>query len=208
LQDVKSADKKTNLLQYLIKSLEERNQEVLNLPADFADLNVVRHWETTAILAHIEEIAAAHRRICELQLVADEPSQVESFRVAQKVFIARAASELDRLDKLAMLLKEAWHKTAEYLGEETNDRRPEELFLILDQFFRSFSDAIRTVQAGRKKTHSRNASADDAKSDLATFTTSRSRPADAESMSSTLSSEYSALTRSESSLSLRSNNKM
>jgi hypothetical protein len=205
LQDVKSVDRKTNLLQYLVTVLEERSSEALSLPADFADLTIVRHWETMAILAHIDEVTATYKRIRDLQLSQDEGSQVETFRDMQQVFLNRANTELDRLNRLAQLLKESWQRTSEYLGEESNDRKPEELFLILDQFLRSFSDSVRTVRGGRKKIEQSCASnTDDSHSDIATFKIPCAPQPDAESVTSTLSSEYSALTRSESQLSMRS----
>lgn len=201
LQEVKSVDRKTNLLQYLVMTLEEHNPDVLSLPADFADLNIVRHWDTSAIFAHIEEVNTTYRKICDLQLSEDEPTRGEASRFAQKVFIAKAASELEKLDKLATLLKESWKKTGEYLGED--DRRPEEIFQILDQFFKALSSCI--LSAGGSSKERCNKPSNVSSGDLEVFKRPNAHTNKHDDESSTLSSEYSQLTRSESSLSMRSN---
>lgn len=212
LQDVKSVDKKTNLLQYLVMTIEDRHPEVLNLPEDFADLALVRHWDTGALLAHIEELVASFKRMRNVKGKGTS-AQVESFREAQQVFLHRAATELDRLGKIAALLKEGWHKTSEYLGEESNDRKPEELFLILDQFFKSLSNAIHAVRSTaeqqRKRTSTGTSSAADSPSKpgseyVTSFRLPKTPHGDPHETASMSSSNVSGLSRSESSLSLRS----
>lgn len=204
LQDVKSVDRKTNLLQYLVMTVEERHPEVFNLPVDFADLSVVRHWETATLLTQIEELIASYKRIKDLNLSLKEPTMVEQFRAGQAVFLNRAAALLERLGSIAALLRGAWQRTAEYLGEESNDRRPEELFHILDTFFRMFSDAIKKVQGDAKRPGDefRGVRASPPP-EIDTFRRPHPPPQTPDDASSSLSSEFSTLVRSDSLLSIR-----
>lgn len=197
LQDVKSVDKKTNLLQYLIMTIRDKHPEVLSLPSDFSDLHILRYWDTSATLAQIEDIAKSFRRLRDLSLPDDEMTRVECFRKSQQVFLHRAASELEKIGHLAKLLKETWHNTAEYLGEDTEGRRPEDLFIILDQFFRSFADSI--VKIGKQNAENRLLS----RSGSPNFRTPNKLFKD-EDDSSTASTDISGLIRSDSMVSLRS----
>lgn len=199
LQDVKSVDKKTNLLQYLVMIMQDKHPEVLGLPLDFADLHIIKHWDTSAMLSQIEDIANTYRRLRDLRLAEDEVSRVDVFRQSQQVFLHHAAAELERIGNLARLLKEAWHKTAGYLGEETEGKSPEDLFIILDQFFRSFADAI-----GKLGPHPRSGSRSSSTSNSPSSFKPPTKPGREEDDSSTASTDLSALIRSDSMVSLRS----
>lgn len=217
LQDVKSVDKKTNLLQYIVMTLSDRNQEVFNLPTDFVDLSIVRHWDTSAILNQLDEIALNYSRLKNLELPGEEQdkSQVESFRQEQQDFLYSSETKLASCKSLAAILQQSWKKTSEYLGEEHTNRRPEELFLILNQFFQSFAHAIKTVKGSEKQKNAKISTTATSTSPLDSLTAfkkaDQESTGDTESLSSTLStSEFSGLMRSDSSLSLRSvsNNKL
>jgi hypothetical protein len=55
--------------------------------------------------------------------------------------LSLAKAKLEKIDAVLSTTKETWKDTAMYLGEDPEDKKPEELFIVLDQFFRHFKEA-------------------------------------------------------------------
>lgn len=155
LHEVKSVDRKSSLLNYLLMVVEERNPELLSLPEDFSELSTVKHWDSNALFGDLEALKSSLSRISNLKNTKEGPDSalVDAFRESQAPFIALAKTKLERLSKQAESLKIGWTECAGYLGEDPDDKRPEELMIVFDQFFRHFKEAheqnIKTAKASK-----------------------------------------------------------
>lgn len=153
LQEVKSVDRKSSLMNYLLTMVSERSPEILALPADFAELATIKHWDIGAIYGEVETLKASLNRVVNLSISGHVPDQdlVESFRESQASFAALAKIKLENLAKLAGHARSSWTETAGYLGEDPDDKKPEELFIVFDQFFRQFKEAHRQNEEAAKR---------------------------------------------------------
>lgn len=202
LQDVKSIDKKTNLLSYLVMTLAEKQPEVLNLSNEFSDLGIAKHWDTDAILNQLQELAVQFKRIFEFE-AKDERGKLALFKAEQQVFIGRALIKISEVTSLGQILKDTWSKTCQYIGEDRSERRPENLFSTLDHFFRSFTNELQALKI--RPSHLKESDAPSG--DLHSFLNKEPRPTGLDSStSSEAGSTVTCLTRSSSPLSIKSSN--
>ncbi len=140
LHEVKSVDRMSNLLNYLLMIIDEKNPELLTLPQDFSDMSTIKHWDSAGLYGDVETLTSGFNRLSNVKS-SEETSFIEAFRQSQSAFIALARSKLEKLSELTEALKEAWRDTSGYLGEDPDDKRPEELLIVFDQFFRHFKEA-------------------------------------------------------------------
>jgi len=145
LHEVKSVDRKSSLMNYLLMVVTERENhaDLLSLPADFSDLATIKHWDSSGLLGELDTLQSTLKRIVGLktELGAKDAGLIEAFREGQTAFVALTKSRLERLAILANGLRQAWTECAGYLGEDPQDKRPEELLIVFDQFFRQFKEA-------------------------------------------------------------------
>lgn len=140
LHEVKSVDRKSSLMNYLLMIVQEKSPELLGLPGDFADISTIKHWDSAALLLELDTLNSSLNKISNLK-PTEESALVDSFRDSQAGFLQLAKPKLEKLAKLGEALKRTWTETASYLGEDPDDKRPEELLIVFDQFFRQFKEA-------------------------------------------------------------------
>jgi hypothetical protein len=140
LHEVKSVDRKTSLLNYLVSVIEEKCKEILTIPSEFLELSVVKHWDSSALFGEVSALRASLNQIMNIR-IRTEDSRIEEFQEIQKPFLSLAKAKLEKIDAVLSTTKETWKDTAMYLGEDPEDKKPEELFIVLDQFFRHFKEA-------------------------------------------------------------------
>jgi hypothetical protein len=136
-------------MNYLLMIIQEKAPELLNLPGDFSDISAMKHWDSAALLLELDALKSSISRITNLR-TPEESTLIDSFRETQASFLQLAKPKLEKLGKLGEGLKKSWSETATYLGEDPEDKRPEELLIVFDQFFRQFKEAhSQNVQAAK-----------------------------------------------------------
>jgi hypothetical protein len=153
LKDVKGKDNKTNLLNYLASAVEESNALALLLPAQFSELNQLRFYNMGIIG---EEYTKLQKDFDHVKMPPNlngdtSSSKIEEFRRVMLPFVKECTKKLENLTHLMDKTKADWITTAHYFGEEAEERQPEELFSILDQFFKAFGDAIKINEEKRQR---------------------------------------------------------
>lgn len=141
LHEVKSVDRKATLLNYLAIMVAEKHDNLLTIPDDFNEMGIVKHWDTDAIYSDIAQLSLHFNKFNNLRLESEETAQLKTFRESQSVFLNMAKIKLEKLSKLAAAAKQSWKETATYLSEDPTDKKPEELLMVFDQFFKQFKEA-------------------------------------------------------------------
>lgn len=137
LHEVKSVDRSTTLVHYLVSILESRHPEVLTLPQEFgSDLSISKHWDSATILSQLSELESGFSRFHMKSFAESKDSRIEEFCANQHGFFISAKYLLDETSVLGERFKLAWNNTAEYLGEDALEKKPEYLLDLFDQFFR------------------------------------------------------------------------
>ena len=158
LNEVQSVDKKTNLLDYLVGVLAETQPQVLELPAEFAELGEVRHWEMAALRSGLADLQKSLKSVQEM-LPKEEEAQdplLRSFIDAITPFLDLSRECLEGATRIIQSqLTETWNRTASYFGEDPESSQPEELLTIFELFFRQLkisSDARKLQKLKQSQT--------------------------------------------------------
>lgn len=142
LQEVKSVDRSTTLVHYLVSVLESRHPEVLTLPIDFGtELGIAKHWDSSAIFGQLSELQSGFSKFYMQSFPMSKDTRVEEFCSNQENFLISAKSQLENISAIGQKLQLTWKNTAEYFGEDPADQKPENLLALFDQFFRHLSQA-------------------------------------------------------------------
>lgn len=148
LQDVKSVDRKTNLMNYLAMISEERDTEIRSKIDEFADLSRLKFSDTGSITETLISLNRGLDKMKNENMESTQNSRIEEFRKKQRAFIDKAQEDIDSVNTKMEAMQESWIQTSSFFGENPKERKIEELFMILDQFFRNFKEAC--VQNGAK----------------------------------------------------------
>jgi hypothetical protein len=136
LHEVKSVDRSSTLLHYLVESLNLNHPEVLEIGKEFEEVGAVKGWDTEMLVHQVEELQNGLKRLKPSNILKSSNSHIEKFRSAQSVFIQSAGPSLANLSALSQSMRESWTKTAEYFGDDPSTSKPDTVFTIFDQFFR------------------------------------------------------------------------
>ncbi|KAJ3307681.1 hypothetical protein HDU76_004444, partial [Blyttiomyces sp. JEL0837] len=169
LKDVKSADGKWSLMNFLVDMVNQSRPDVLDFTEAFSDMKVIRHYQ-------LREIAAT------LMGLETTLYKMRNFKYADSSFFDRlvpfldeAASNLRKTREEFATFSTEWAATARYFGEDLDDyipvseligtgpdasdptkpppsvtfsttttrKLPTHLFNSLDLFFQAFEDAVK-----------------------------------------------------------------
>lgn len=143
LQDVKSVDKKSTLMNYLAMISEENDPSIIEITKDLYDLGILRHYDTTSLLDTFNRLMKGLDKLKnEGNELSDSKSRIDEFRSRQIPFIKEASKALLLVSEEVKTMKESWEQTASYFGENPEERKIEELFLLLDQFLKYFKQSF------------------------------------------------------------------
>lgn len=147
LAEVSSVDKKTTLLDYLVALLAENHPDILNLPFEFEDVRGARYWDMSAIISEYDTLKVKFKRLSTTNL-SESSSSAKDFYSKSQEFFTIASDCIEHADTLVtMQLPQTWKQTAIYFGEDPTSTKPEDIFGILDQFFRQLKVATEKYKA-------------------------------------------------------------
>ncbi|KAJ3194287.1 hypothetical protein HK101_003057, partial [Irineochytrium annulatum] len=163
LKDVKSADGKWSLMNFLVDMVTQSKPEVLDFTEDFADMKVIRHYDlrelSTQLLLMDENLA----KIRSQKYVNPDNKDFDA-RISP--FLDKAATMITGLRLDFETFTKAWADAAKYFGEDLEDyqpivyqahtaamdagenssgtrKSPTHLFSALDMFLHAFEDAVK-----------------------------------------------------------------
>ncbi|KAI8808759.1 hypothetical protein BJ742DRAFT_259788 [Cladochytrium replicatum] len=165
LKDVKSADGKWSLMNFLVDMVAQSMPEVLDITEEFRDLRIIRNYDLREISAQILSLASTFRKLRSHHWGSPDYKE----KIGR--FLDQEGSMLvSSLQESYKLFAEAWSGAAKYFGEGLNEYTPllnpdgspalvgggddgggggstkklaTQLFITLDLFFQSFEDAVR-----------------------------------------------------------------
>ncbi|TPX32548.1 hypothetical protein SmJEL517_g04398 [Synchytrium microbalum] len=154
LKDVKSADRKSSMLTFLVENLRLSRPDVLDIANEFADLKVVRFYDTREIAGQLGQL--------ESQL-----NGITNYRWASREYSDKIAPSVEEWKKRILFIRDqlntfkvAWTDAVKYFGDNPADyqplydkprggdsfsnsgKEPSHLFSTLDLFFQSFAEAV------------------------------------------------------------------
>ncbi|KAJ3202642.1 hypothetical protein HDU67_000387 [Dinochytrium kinnereticum] len=163
LKDVKSADGKWSLMNFLVDMVTQSKPEVLDFTADFADLKVIRHYDlrelSSQLLSMDQKLSTL--RTFHYTTVPTFHSQIQPFLDQASTMIAGLRLDFETFSK-------AWTEATRYFGEDLDEyhpivfhpssssqpieddpdgyrrkKPPTLLFVNLDLFLHAFEDAVK-----------------------------------------------------------------
>ena len=102
----------------------------------------------SAIISEYDALKARFRRLSSVDL-SEASSPAKDFYSRSGDFFELVSDCIQHADTLVITqLPQTWKHTAMYFGEDSASTKPEDIFGILDQFFRQFKVAIEKYKAG------------------------------------------------------------
>lgn len=144
------------------------NTQVLDLTDDFADLKVIRHYDTREFSTQLLQMEAAWKKLKNCR-----PLDREYAEKTLTPLLDESQRELSTIRATFEDFANAWTETAKYLGEELDEyatvldppagtprpagsvhskKQPNHMFITLDLFFQAFQDAVKQNRNGRTAT--------------------------------------------------------
>lgn len=167
LKDVKSKDGKSSLMHYLVESLAKTNSSILSISSKYTELRSMRHWHVADMQNELKEIERKTNYLKQYKPQSPSKPLNELFQFEFHNFYGSFTIPLlsDLSDELKMLkdayveMKTSWESVASYVGEPAYNledttgasKRPEDLFLVLDQFFQSLDDVYATYLKNQER---------------------------------------------------------
>jgi hypothetical protein len=155
LKDAKAFDKKTSVMQFLIRLVQRQEPDTLNFREDLANVPNASQVSTLTILTELKsldsDLAAAQlviHEVCESLEV--EPADVCALSDAQleiisyPVFIRAAHLQLEELRNEVVCMQREYHDVLSYFGEDP-ELNSEDFFRSLNEFGASFEQTILEV---------------------------------------------------------------
>ncbi|KAI8849820.1 hypothetical protein BC829DRAFT_416504 [Chytridium lagenaria] len=163
LKDVKSADGKWSLMNFLVDMVTQSKPEVLDFTADFADLKIIRHYDLQELSS---QLLAMDAKLTTLRTFQLDPTTTHDFTSRLRPFLDQASTMIANLRLDFETFAKSWIDAARYFGEDLEEYRPivylpnaklesfdDEvgkrkkaatfLFVSLDVFLRAFEDAVK-----------------------------------------------------------------
>ncbi|KAI9206006.1 uncharacterized protein BJ171DRAFT_580080 [Polychytrium aggregatum] len=162
LKDVKSADGKWSLMNFLVDMVEQSVPEVLDLRLDFKDLHIVRHYDLRDLVMQLLGLEST------LETLKTFKYRSPDFQKRLEPFVAQAEPMLQMLRARFIEFSNAWTDAARYFGEEVTDyipllelaklpepskggdggggsskKLPTHMFITIDMFMQAFDDAVK-----------------------------------------------------------------
>ena len=170
LKDVKSADGKWDLMNFLVDMVQQSHPEVLDFTLDFVELKKIRLFEMREMVKTLVELESSLQTSQSYRYLEDstEPDREKLFMSRFGPFTEEAKIMLDTLREQFKSTAEDWEEAALYFGEDLEDyisvseiiacdgiiappkpgvtkirKQPSYLFNALGIFFQGFEDAVR-----------------------------------------------------------------
>ncbi|KAJ3396825.1 hypothetical protein HDU92_001659 [Lobulomyces angularis] len=168
LKDVKSADGKWSLMNFLVDMIQKNRVEVLDLTDDFKELKIVKNFDTRELIKQLVTMEKT------LETLKNFKFSDEDFQELVSPFLSKATATLTNLREKFVEFDTIFCETAKYLGEDLNEyypllvfdlknipdtyqgipkKQPIHLFLTLNLFFHAFEEAV----AQNRKKHENEA---------------------------------------------------
>ncbi|KAJ3118312.1 hypothetical protein HDU96_002469 [Phlyctochytrium bullatum] len=163
LKDVKSADGKWSLMNFLVDMVTQSKPEVLDFTDDFADLKIIRHYDIRELSS---QLLSMDQKLATLRTFT-YPT-VPDFSARIKPFLDQAATMIAGLRLDFETFAKAWVDAARYFGEDLEEyhpivfqpggklesddpsdevarrkKKPVHLFVSLNLFMHAFEDAVK-----------------------------------------------------------------
>ncbi|KAJ3104502.1 hypothetical protein HDU97_009115 [Phlyctochytrium planicorne] len=164
LKDVKSADGKWSLMNFLVDMVTQSKPEVLDFTEEFADLKIIRHYDLRELSS---QLLAMDQKLASIRLFQYQPDIDFGSRI--KPFLDQAAAMIAGLRLDFETFAKAWIDASRYFGEDLEEYSPivyqmgaklepedtgneydtrrkkvaTHLFVSLDVFMRAFEDAVK-----------------------------------------------------------------
>ncbi|KAI9034022.1 formin homology 2 domain-containing protein [Hyaloraphidium curvatum] len=166
LRDVKSADGRMTLMNYLVEMVSRTDPAVAELPKEFAELKKVRMVGIRDLVAQYALLRKNLGSLSSYRYREVKGEDKPAFEAKFAAFLAQAKERLDRLGAKIEETKEAWLHTAAYFLEDVEDyddvwegpgsgkpaasgeegenqaKQPEALFASLDLFMSYVAEAV------------------------------------------------------------------
>ncbi|EPZ33385.1 Actin-binding FH2 domain-containing protein [Rozella allomycis CSF55] len=149
LKDVKSKDGKSSLLNYLALVCEKSDPMVLLIPAQFQELGQLKLLNTASVIEDSKILINNLKMLKSPPESENNSSKISEFMNCINPFLIEAEEDCLVLDLKISEFQNSWAQTAEYFGERVDEKTPEELFSLLDQFFKYFDQAIKQNEEKR-----------------------------------------------------------
>jgi len=131
LMEIKSSNKKSTLLHYMVDYLEKKSPELLKLPSELEAVNGASKVSLTETLKNLKAIGTGLKSI-ETEL--KDANMDESFKKAMQSFYDEANKMLEELDKEGLKLQEDLKECLNFYGEKPNSE-PDAFFSIWSRLF-------------------------------------------------------------------------
>jgi len=139
LDDIKAADNKTTLLQYLVQMLEKKSPQLLKVNEELSLCEIAARVSMQAVSS---DLASLKKDFAATTTFLDELAETEKFPEIS-AFIAKAKKILDDTSTVFTSTQELFKKATTYLCEDPQSAKPEEFFAMIQSFLFTLNEAIR-----------------------------------------------------------------
>jgi len=141
LQDVKSTDSKTTLVNYLVKTIQKHYPELMKLGEDLQTLEKAKRISTKAIDQEIADLECGMISLQKELNIQDESTEYMQYRTALSEFLHQTEPVFDELIVLKSEMRESFKSTVEFFGEDSKTVTSEGFFGIFWTFIKELEKA-------------------------------------------------------------------
>eukprot|EP00762_Andalucia_godoyi_P001483 ANDGO_00134.mRNA.1 Formin-like protein 3 len=167
LKDLKSADQSTNVLQFLIQTVEDKNPDASHFADDFICLDLIRSETTDAIRKDVSDFSRQLQDVVkawnvERQFVSDRvlpdetidepsvPSSVGSPRDVPTRFVSRSLERMLEIQEEMAELDRVIEVSVQFFGENPKTTKIEELIGIVKQFSEEYARGRKSLVSPKR----------------------------------------------------------
>ncbi|OUM65318.1 hypothetical protein PIROE2DRAFT_60114 [Piromyces sp. E2] len=141
LQDVKSTDSKSNLVNYLVKTIQKHYPELMKLGDDLQTLEKAKRISTKTIDQEIADLECGMINLQKELNIQDESADYVQYRQALSEFLHETEPVFDELIALRSEMRDSFKNVVEYFGEDIKTATSEGFFGIFWTFLKELEKA-------------------------------------------------------------------
>mmetsp|Transcript_15767 Transcript_15767/g.49378 ORF Transcript_15767/g.49378 Transcript_15767/m.49378 type:complete len:450 (-) Transcript_15767:19-1368(-) len=163
LQDTKSTDNKMSLLDYLVRTVKEKEPDLLAWPEDMKDLHDASRVSTSQLQADVGTLRKGVRTVKDA--LAAVGADAQHFTLKMETFVARAENAIEKIQADMDKMAKGYDKLAAFFGCDPAKMPADEFFGTVYKFATSFEMTVKnlTLAEERAKTAARREDAKAAK---------------------------------------------
>lgn len=149
LQHAKAFDKKTSILQYVIKLIDRNDSSCLDFPSELSHVSEAARVQVDQIVADKESLLESHRKSVNMVKSLIQENSRDMSLAAMMEFLKKSSSQCDELCAEIDKLKEKFASALTYFGEDPA-MSSIEFFSTLSQFIQAFIEEREAVERMKK----------------------------------------------------------